>query len=114
MSSRYVVLSLLCFVDTLTKNDQFTAVLDEFMRELYATAESRPGDMFLQPQWCTVQDLALSCSDDDAITLQKIITKTSQRAMRLPIVREATQDFVDGPLAVKKGQTVILNIVRRT
>lgn len=93
---------------------QFTAVLDDFMTDLYKVAdlpadEATAGD---KPKWIKAQTLAFSDAPGAQTELEKMIQATSQATVKLPILRTAVEPYTSSKVGkVVKGQTVILDLV---
>lgn len=73
----------------------------------YANADSTPAKT---PTWQKVQELAFSETKNSFEELMDLVLQAERTAIRLPVVRTATNDRTD--LNVKAGEIVICDIVR--
>ena len=95
---------------------QFTSVLDHYIKGLYKLAN--PADEAKSSQWSDVQKLAIADNAESDRCLTEKVLEAQHVSVRLPIIRRAIKDTdvknsKDEVLfSVKKGQTVICDIVR--
>ncbi|KAI9667934.1 MAG: hypothetical protein M1821_000754 [Bathelium mastoideum] len=113
------ILLLVCLDFAYNSVVSFTAVVDDFMRELYEAADSSQTPAHQKPRWLTVQELAFSNVEEDQDRLEKLVQQTARRTVRLPILRTAVRDYPPKSQkslgwTVTEGQTVILNIHQAT
>ncbi|KAK0388546.1 hypothetical protein NLU13_4789 [Sarocladium strictum] len=108
------ILLLICLDFAYHSVISFTAVLDEYMKELYQA--SLDGGKAAEPKWIEIQRLAFSTDSDegDKILGQKV-RAVAQAAVRMPVVRKVRYDPGDkevkiGGRTIKAGETVILDI----
>ena len=98
----------------LTPTLQFTSVLDHYIEGLYklATGETKSRE------WLEVQELAVANDAQSDILLTEKVLEAQHVSVRLPILRRAIKDTdvknTKGEIlfSVKKGQTIICDIVR--
>ena len=110
---------------SLTKNDlakfimltptlQFTSVLDHYINGLYKLAP----DETESSEWLRVQKLAIANDAQSDRDLTEMVLEAQHVSVGLPILRRAIKDTdvknIKGEVlfSVKKGQTVICDIVR--
>ncbi|KAI9705161.1 MAG: hypothetical protein M1820_005308 [Bogoriella megaspora] len=113
------ILLLVCLDFAYNSVVSFTAVVDDFMRELYEAADGAQAPTGQKPRWLTVQELAFSNSKDDQDRLEKLVQQTARTTVRLPILRTAIKDYPSEPQKnpswkVDEGQMIILNIQQAT
>ncbi|KAK3679554.1 hypothetical protein LTR78_001115 [Recurvomyces mirabilis] len=99
------ILLLVCLDFAYESVNTFTAVTYKLMHELYAAADRPAADAQHQPCWLEVQDLALDGTNEAQQTMDHIIQETARAAVRLPILRTATQD---GALTAGDGSTIMI------
>jgi hypothetical protein len=96
---------------------QFTATLDDYMRELYKAADYPPQP---EPEWIKIQRCVFSGSADADKELEKMIQVRTEAVVRMPIIRKAiaTDKYVFGgasylgkEVEIKAQETVVLNLV---
>jgi hypothetical protein len=80
------------------------------VKELYEHANS-DGASSTSPTWLEVQRLAFNDDADSFQKLTKLVLDAERTSIRLPIIRTALKDRDFGTWTVKKGDTVILDIV---
>ena len=83
---------------------------------MYEHANSTEPDSST-PTWLSVQDLAFSEDKDSFEKLTKLVLDAERTSIRLPVIRTALKDRefrdkYDKTWKVKKGETIILDIVR--
>ena len=95
---------------------QFTSVLDHYINGLYKLAN--PADETNSCEWLDVQKLAIANDAQSDGDLTEKVLEAQYVSVRLPILRKAIKDTIvkntegEDLLSVKKGQTVICDIVR--
>ena len=101
----------------LTPTLQFTSVLDHYINGLYKLAT----DETESSEWLDVQKLAIANDEKSDKNLTNKVLEAQHVSVRLPILRRAIKDTdvkdvenTKGKVlfSVKKGQTVICDIVR--
>ena len=80
------------------------------MRGLYEFPNSKMPDKTDSCEWFKVQALAFRGDGDDE-ELTKIVMKTQQACLHLPVIRVATKEALVDGTTVKPGQFVICDIV---
>ncbi|KAL9064876.1 MAG: hypothetical protein Q9157_007672 [Trypethelium eluteriae] len=113
------ILLLVCLDSAYDSVVSFTAVVDDFMRELYEAADDLQTPSHQEPRWLRVQALAFSNVKEDQNRLEELVQETARATVRLPILRTAIRDYPPEPQKspswkVKEGQTVCLNINQAT
>jgi hypothetical protein len=63
------------------------------------------------PTWLKVQELAFAEDKDSFDKLEKLVLIAERTSIKLPVIRTAEKDRDFGTWKVKKGDTVILDIV---
>ena len=95
---------------------QFTSVLNHYIKGLYKFADT--ADETKSSEWLDVQRLAIADDAQSDRVLTEKVLEAQHVSVRLPIIRRAIRDTdvknAKGKVlfSVKKGQTVICDIVR--
>ncbi|KAH7329412.1 putative prostaglandin G/H synthase 2/cyclooxygenase 2, pgh2/cox2 [Stachybotrys elegans] len=106
------ILLLICLDFAYNAVVSFTATLDQYMKDLYRAADL-PKEAAIAagpPQWLEVQKLAFGTMPYDDWELEQLIRVTSQKTVRLPIIRKAIQKQTFSFGTIDEGQTVILDL----
>ena len=83
------------------------------MKEIYDHANSE-NTSSEKPKWLEVQELAFSDDTDSFDKLMKLVLDAERTSIKLPVIRTVEKDRDFDGWSVKKGNTIILDIVSLT
>lgn len=84
-------------------------MLNQFIGEMYDKAQAEVSSE--RATWLEIQDLAFKEDSESVKKLTSIVLEAERTAVKLPIIRVAAQDKTAAGKDIKKGETIICDIV---